>query len=113
LHIGLAIEQQTLFREARQHLIDEHGLELIRRTGQHAQHATVLLQPKAWRGPVRIGQHFAALESIGLLEIVRGHLSAEGRKPIRNCFFDCWFKDEFLTQNSSEDFAGSIVTGGT
>jgi hypothetical protein len=60
----------------------EHRLQFVRRAGQHDEDLAVLLDPEAGRGAVGVGQHLAALEAVGLLEIVFGHLPAEGREAV-------------------------------
>ncbi len=45
LHIRLARTDIAPFSQARQHLLDEHRLQLVRRPWQHAQHLSVLFHP--------------------------------------------------------------------
>jgi hypothetical protein len=77
LHVGLAVGEQAALNEPRDDLLREHRLQLVGRTGQHAEHLAAFLDPETGGGAVRVGQHFAAGKRVGLLEVVGRHLAPE------------------------------------
>jgi len=113
LHVGLALEDQAKAGKARDHLLREHRPELVGRARHHAEHFAVLLDPEARGGAVRIGEHLAPLETVGLLQVVRGHLAPEERKPVQDVPLNRGIEYQLLAEDACDRLPGAVVAGGT
>ena len=89
-------EDEAKGRELREHLLREHGPELVRGPGHHAEHLSVLLDPEPRRGPVRVRQHLAPLEAVRLLQVVGRHLPAEEGEAVEDVALDLRVEDQLL-----------------
>ncbi|MGC3970526.1 MAG: hypothetical protein QM775_25270 [Pirellulales bacterium] len=111
LDVSLALGEQPARGQARDDLLGEHRAQFIRRPRQHDEHLAILLDPEAGRGAVGVGQHFAALELVGLLEIVgRGH-AVELREALRDRPLDGGIEHQFLAERLREHVARAVVAG--
>ena len=109
LHIRLPAEQQAELREPRHHLLGEHRLQLVGRPGQHAKHLAVLFHPEAGRRAVGVEQEVAALELVGLLEIVGRHLAPEAREPLGDGLLEGGVEHQFLPEHRRQGLARAVV----
>ena len=110
LDVGLAVRTSPS-RPAGAGPAREHGLKLVGRAGHHAEDLSVLLDPEPGRRPVRIGEHFAALKAVGLLEVVRRHLAPEEREAVVDVLFDRGVEDERLAEDAGNRLPGPVVAG--
>ncbi len=86
-------------------------LQLVRRSRQHAEHLAVLLRPKSRCRAVGVGQHLAALETVGLLQVVGRHLAAELVEALDDRLLDRGIEDQLLPQHLGDHLAGAVVAG--
>ncbi len=109
LDVGFAVVNVSKGGETGQHLFDEHGLQLIRRAWQHAKDLAVDHHPQTGSGAVGVGNHFAFLESIRLLEIIGGHLATKPREPFCNGFLDRRIEHQGQAEYLGDRFACAVI----
>ena len=112
LDVGLAIEKEAERRQPRHHLLQEHGLELVGRAGQHAQDLAVLGHPEPGSRAVGVGQDLAAIETVGLLEIVRGHLAAEEGEAVEDRLLYGRIENQLQPQHLGHRLASAVIASG-
>ena len=74
-------------------------------------HVFAEADPEAGRGAVGVRQHLAALEPVGLLEIVGRHLAAEVPEAVGDGRLDRPVENELLAQHPGHGLAGAVVAG--
>ncbi len=111
LKVVFGIVDEAHCFQSREHLVFEHRLQFVGRSGKHDQGFAVILPPDAWSGTSIVANRFGGFWPIGLLSVI----FADGSSEPGEAFFDGlhgdWIEDESFAEEVCDGLLGAIVHG--